>query len=125
MKIGGRTWRSGGIGRRTTSTGALPSRKGYSNQKVRPGSSPGFSTTENVKIMKRTGCIYKEFQRNIGKRESSGRGCMRRVRGVGLVASGRIRWVGEIHYCGKRYRMRSTSFSNVRSWLDGMVNKFN
>lgn len=50
MKIGGRTWRSGGIGRRTTSTGALPSRKGYSNQKVRPGSSPGFSTTENVKI---------------------------------------------------------------------------
>lgn len=75
--------------------------------------------------IKREGCIYKEFQRNTGKRESSGRGCMRRVRGVGMIASGRIRWVGEIYYHGKRYRMRSTSFSNVRSWLDGMVNKFN
>lgn len=35
------TWRNG---RRTKSTGTLPSRKGYSNQKVRPGSSPGVAT---------------------------------------------------------------------------------
>lgn len=76
-------------------------------------------------VNKRTGCLYKEFQRNTGKRESSGRGSMRYVRGVGAIASGRIRWVGEIWYHGKRYRMRSTSYSNVREWLDGMVNKLN
>lgn len=50
---------------------------------------------------------------------------MRRVRGVGMIASGRVRWVGEIKYHGKRYRMRSTSYYNVRKWLDKMVNKFN
>ena len=59
------------------------------------------------------------------KRESSGRGCMRCVKGIGMIVSGRVRWVGEIYYYGKRHRMRSTSYSNVRSWLDGMVNKFN
>lgn len=32
-------------GRRTKSTGTLPSRKGYSNQKVHPGSSPGVATS--------------------------------------------------------------------------------
>lgn len=40
--------RNGGIGRRTKSTGTLPSRKGYSNQKVRPGSNPGSSTLNQL-----------------------------------------------------------------------------
>lgn len=46
-------WQQGEVAelvRRTTSTGTLPSRKGYSNQKVHPGSNPGFST-KLVRVM--------------------------------------------------------------------------
>lgn len=45
--------RHGGIGRRTKSTGALPSRKGYSNQKAHGGSSPPAATNQKQIDMKR------------------------------------------------------------------------
>lgn len=33
------------------------------------------------------------------------------------------RWVAEIHIRKKRYRFRSTSYDNARSWLDEMISK--
>lgn len=77
--------------------------------------------------MKRTGCIYIEEQRNIGKghMNSGGRGCgYHYVKGVGRVTSLRRRWVAEIMYHRARYRFRSTNLSNVEAWLREMQLKF-
>lgn len=76
--------------------------------------------------MIRTGTLYTEFQRNLGK---GGRGGelqgYRYVKGVGRVTGGRLRWVAEISYHNKRYRFRSTNYGNVRQWLDAMLKRFN
>jgi len=72
--------------------------------------------------MKRTGCIYQEIQRNTG-RGSGEFSSVRYVRGVGRVTGGRLRWVGEIQYCNKRFRFRSTNYENVRSWVEMMGRK--
>ena len=75
----------------------------------------------------RTGCIYSEEQRDLGKgRMQIGRGSSYHfVKGVGKVTSLRRRWVGEITYYGKRYRFRSTNLQNVQAWLRDMTQKFN
>lgn len=75
----------------------------------------------------RTGCIYSEEQRNLGKgRAQTGRGCSYHyLKGVGKVTSQRRRWVGEIMYYGKRYRFRSTDLRNVQAWLNEMKQRFN
>lgn len=57
-------------------------------------------------MMERTGCIYSEWQNNCGR---------------GVARAGRLRWVGEIHIRGKRYRFRSTNYANVAGWLQKMV----
>ncbi len=69
--------------------------------------------------MKRTGCIYQEIQRNTG-RGSGEFSSVHYVRGCGRVTGGRLRWAGEIMYCYKRYRFRSTNLTNVQSWLEMM-----
>ena len=63
----------------------------------------------------RTGCIYKELQRNLGKGRDTGAHSTSRmlVRGVGYVTTSRYRWVCEFYYHNKRHRFRSTNFCNV------------
>lgn len=68
--------------------------------------------------MIRTGCLYQEIQRNVGKRRQSELSGNRYVRGVGFVRSSRYRWVAEISCHNKRYRFRSTNFDNARQWLE-------
>ena len=76
--------------------------------------------------MKRKGCIYSEVRNNLGKGHNmsngSGGGTLRR--GVGFVPSTYYRWVAEISYHGRRYRLRSTNFANVQSWLQAMSERF-
>lgn len=70
---------------------------------------------------KRSGTIYLEQQRNVGR--GRGRGCsVNYVRGVGRVV--RSRWVAEIMVKYKRYRFRSTSYDNCRWWLQMMCEKY-
>lgn len=45
-------------------------------------------------------------------------------RGVGRVKNWKARWVAEISYHGKRYRMRSTNVNNCEAWLADMRVKF-
>lgn len=72
---------------------------------------------------KRTGTIYVEVQRNLGKsRNSSGNFGRSFVKGVGLVQ--RRRYVAEIMVMGKRYRFRSTNYYNCKWWLSQMVNRY-
>lgn len=74
---------------------------------------------------KRTGCIYVEVQRNTGKSNNGGGLYQPRyIRGVGRRDCGRLRYVGEISYHGKRYRFRSTNYSNVDSWMKRMTIRF-
>lgn len=78
---------------------------------------------------KRTGSIYSEWQRNLGGK-GHGRGgelhATKLVKGVGAVETGgRLRWVGEIYYYGKRFRFRSTNFSNVKAWVTHMADILN
>lgn len=70
---------------------------------------------------KRSGTIYLEQQRNVGR--GRGRGCsVNYVRGVGRVVRGR--WVAEIMVKYKRYRFRSTNYDNCRWWLQMMCEKY-
>lgn len=71
--------------------------------------------------MQRRGIIYKELQRNIGGKRGGELSGNRYVRGVGLVMTSRWRWVAEITWHCKRYRFRSTNYSNARFWLDCMI----
>ena len=75
-------------------------------------------------MAQRRGTIYSEWQRNTGKRDSSGLGSVRYVKGVGRVACGRLRWVAEITVDRRRYRFRSTNFNNCRHWIDMMLDKY-
>lgn len=70
---------------------------------------------------KRTGTIYLEQQRNVGR--GRGRGCaVSYLRGVGQVIRGR--WVAEISVKNKRYRFRSTNYDNCRWWIQMMCEKY-
>lgn len=74
---------------------------------------------------KRTGCIYVEVQRNTGKSNNGGGLYQPRyIRGVGRRDCGRLRYVGEISYHGKRYRFRSTNARNVYEWLNKASERF-
>jgi len=64
--------------------------------------------------MKRKGCIYSEFT-------NKGRNSTRYVKGCKPIYC--YRWVGEISINVKRHRFRSTSYENVRFWLDTMIAK--
>ena len=58
----------------------------------------------------RTGYIHEEYSPKYYRR------------GVGVCW--RTRYVGVIHVMGKRYRMRSTNYNNVRAWLNDMLEKY-
>lgn len=68
--------------------------------------------------MRREGTIYKELQRSRRGGELSGD---RYVKGVGRVTASRWRWVAEISWNSRRYRFRTTNYSNARFWLDCMI----
>lgn len=75
--------------------------------------------------MERKGCIYAELQRNVGKGRDAGQlHSPRYIKGVGIRDTGRIRFVGEISYQGKRYRFRSTNARNVTEWLNKASKRF-
>lgn len=77
--------------------------------------------------MVRHGCIYLEYH-NKGRRSSGNndgnRSSARYIRGVGLQRAYGYRWVGEITYKRKRYRIRSYDYNNVLSWLLSMSERF-
>ena len=76
-------------------------------------------------MRERKGCIYTELQRNAGKGRDAGQlHSPRYIRGVGMRDAGRIRFVGEYSYHGKRYRFRSTNPRNVSEWLNKMRVRF-
>ncbi len=54
-------------------------------------------------MMTRKGCIYSEWQNNLG---------------CGCTRAGRLRWVAEMSIRGKRYRFRSTNYANAVAWLE-------
>lgn len=58
----------------------------------------------------RTGCIYAEITNS------------------GLYVRGQTirknRYVGELMVARKRFRFRSTSYANVKRWLDDMIEKY-
>lgn len=67
--------------------------------------------------IKRTGTIYSEIT-NAGASTLG-----RRFRGTNRNIY-KSRWVGEINIDRKRYRFRSTSYENVRWWVEMMVQKY-
>ena len=77
--------------------------------------------------MVRKGCIYLEYHnkgRKHGGSADGNRSSMRFVRGVGMQRAYGYRWVGEIMYKRKRYRIRSYDYNNVRTWLTAMSERF-
>lgn len=73
-----------------------------------------------------TGTIYSELH-NRGRRKNNDSGLsvsQKLVKGVGMVAQYKYRWVAEITVNRVRYRKRSAHFHVVRNWLDEMVARY-
>lgn len=68
-------------------------------------------------MLKRSGIIYSEFYNN-GKHPARNG-----LRNSGVISKS-FRWVGEIVVMGKRFRYRSTNLSNVKWWVEMMVNRY-
>ena len=64
-------------------------------------------------------CIYKEPRYN--RKNTSGGGGGRLVRGVGWVRSQYYRWCGEVRINGVRYRFRSPDYNKVVWWHNMMT----
>lgn len=66
-------------------------------------------------------CIYKEPRYN--RKNTTGSGGGRFVRGVGWVRSHYYRWCGEVTILGTRYRKRSPDYNTVLFWHEMMVSR--